>query len=269
MYSKKVVFLQRIINLKIQNAMTPELLIYPFLIILIGLFFVSFFLIWHWFDARELLHIVRADTKEKTLKAMRKGHNKCRILLIVNILLAIGYAPIPFYLNAYFGTLVYPALVFVVAIILLIMLRKHANEYRASIDDFIAINEAHVQEAAEARAREREEWKREAATLNPIAEQKIKELMGENYEVWYKHDILVGRNVLANMEEGLLYAQGIVIPFAEIREVRHGRKDLKLITDSSTHPFITLDFGAIPINPETGNKYKDEIAERIEKILDA
>mgnify|MGYP003429883790 CR=1 FL=1 len=83
MYSKKVVFLQRIINLKIQNAMTPELIIYPFLIILIGLFFVSFFLIWHWFDARELLHIVRADTKEKTLKAMRKGHNKCRILLII------------------------------------------------------------------------------------------------------------------------------------------------------------------------------------------
>ena len=137
--------------------MTPELIIYPFLIILIGLFFVSFFLIWHWFNARELLHIVRADTKEKTLKAMRKGHNKCRILLIVNILLAIGYAPIPFYLNAYFGTLVYPALVFVVAVILLIMLRKHANEYKASIDDYIVANEAHVQEAAETRAREREE----------------------------------------------------------------------------------------------------------------
>mgnify|MGYP006392477917 FL=1 len=92
--------------------------------------------------------------------------------------------------------------------------------------------------------------------------------MGDHYETWYQHDILVGRNVLANLEEGLLYAQGIVIPFAEIREVRHGRKDLKLITDSSTYPFITLDFGAIPINPATGNKYKDEIAERIEKILD-
>jgi hypothetical protein len=249
--------------------MTPELIIYPFLIILIGLFFVSFFLIWHWFDARELLHIVRADTKEKTLKAMRKGHNKCRILLIINILLAIGYVPVPFVYKEYMGTLVYPALVFVVAIVILLILRKYTKEHIASIDEYIVANEAHVQEAAEARAREREEWKREAATLNPIAEQKIKELMGENYEVWYKHDILVGRNVLANMEEGLLYAQGIVIPFAEIREVRHGRKDLKLITDSSTHPFITLDFGAIPINPETGNKYKDEIAERIEKILDA
>jgi hypothetical protein len=158
--------------------------------------------------------------------------------------------------------------VFGVNILILVLLRSRAKEYESSIDDYIAANEAHVQEAAEARAREREEWKREASTLNPIAEQKIKELMGENYEVWYKHDILVGRNVLANMEEGLLYAQGIVIPFAEIREVRHGRKDLKLITDSSTHPFITLDFGAIPINPETGNKYKDEIAERIEKILD-
>lgn len=248
--------------------MKTEFIVYPFLFVVIGLFLLSFFLIWHWFDAREQLRIVRADTREKTLKAMKKGHNKCRAMLLITLIVALAYIPVPLHFHTFFGTLVYPAVVFGVNILILVLLRSRAKEYESSIDDYIAANEAHVQEAAEARAREREEWKREASTLNPIAEQKIKELMGENYEVWYKHDILVGRNVLANMEEGLLYAQGIVIPFAEIREVRHGRKDLKLITDSSTHPFITLDFGAIPVNPETGNKYKDEIAERIEKILD-
>lgn len=248
--------------------MKPEFIIYPFLVVLIGLFLLSFFLVWHWFDAREQLHIVRADTRDKTLRAIKKGHNKCRMLLLLNILLSLGYVPLPFYVNDFYGTLVYSGVIFVVDIIFLVVLRAHAKTYRESIDDYITANEAHVQEAAAARAREREEWKREAATLNPIAEQKIKEALGDNYETWYKHDILVGRNVLVNLEEGLLYAQGIVIPINEIREIRHGRKDLKLITDNSNYPFITLDFGAIPVNPETGNKFKDEIAERIEKILD-
>lgn len=248
--------------------MRPEFIVYPFLVVLIGLFLLSFFLIWHWFDAREQLHIVRADTREKTLKAIKKGHNKCRALIGATLLLAILYVPIPLRFEIFFGTLIYSAVVALVDIILLIVLHKQAADYINTIDDYITINEAHVQEAAEARAREREEWKRDAPTLNPIAEQKIKEALGENYETWYKHDILVGRNVLVNLEEGLLYAQGIVIPINEIREIRHGRKDLKLITDNSNYPFITLDFGAIPVNPETGNKFKDEIAERIEKILD-
>jgi len=65
----------------------------------------------------------------------------------------------------------------------------------------------------------------------------------------------------------LLYVQGIVISFSEIMEVRLGRKDLKLVTSNSMHPFITIDFGALPINPETGNKYMDEIAEKLAKII--
>ena len=92
-------------------------------------------------------------------------------------------------------------------------------------------------------------------------------IYGDNNEVWYQHDILVGRNVLANTENQLLYAQGVIVPFSEIMEVRKGRKDLKLVTSNSMHPFITIDFGALPINPETGNKYMDEIADRLEKII--
>ena len=117
------------------------------------------------------------------------------------------------------------------------------------------------------REQQREQWKREAKELNPKALAYIKETMGDNYEVWFQHDILVSRNVLANREEGLLYAQGIVLPFNEIMEVRMGRKDLKLVTSNSTYPFITIDFGALPINPETGNTYKDEIAAEIEKMM--
>ena len=139
--------------------------------------------------------------------------------------------------------------------------------YLRSIDDYIMENEEHVREAAAERERMRDEWKRQATELNPQAQAIIKENLGDNYEVWYNHDILVGRNVLANRELELLYAQGVVIPFKEIMEVRPGRKDLKLVTSNSMHPFITIDFGALPINPETGNKYMDEIAEKLTKIL--
>ena len=57
------------------------------------------------------------------------------------------------------------------------------------------------------------------------------------------------------------------MPIAEIMEVRQGRKDLKLVTSNSNYPFITIDFGALPINPETGNRYKDEIAQKIEALI--
>jgi hypothetical protein len=50
-------------------------------------------------------------------------------------------------------------------------------------------------------------------------------------------------------------------------EVRLGRKDLKLVTSNSTYPFVTIDFGALPINPETGNKYMDELAEKIQALI--
>ena len=73
--------------------------------------------------------------------------------------------------------------------------------------------------------------------------------------------------MLVNRELGKMYVQGIVIPVSEIMEVRQGRKDLKLVTSNSTYPFITIDFGALPINPETGNRYKDEIAQKIEALM--
>jgi hypothetical protein len=124
-----------------------------------------------------------------------------------------------------------------------------------------------VREAAAERERQREEWRKEATTLNPQAKAYIDENLGANFETWFQHDILWSRCVLANREEGLLYAQGIILPFKEIMEIRPGRKDLKLVTSNSMHPFITIDFGALPINPETGNKYMDEIGEKVAAVM--
>ena len=168
----------------------------------------------------------------------------------------------------YYGTLTYSGVIIIADVLLLVSLKINANKYLNLVDDYVNENEEHVREAAAERARMREEWKRQAPVLNPQAEAQIKEALGDNYEVWFKHDILVGRNVLANMETEMLYVQGVVIPFKEIMEVRPGRKDLKLVTSDSMHPFVTIDFGALPINPETGNKYMDEIADRLAKIVE-
>lgn len=247
--------------------MRLEVLLYSLLFILIGLVLVSLFLVWHWFDARERLKVVREVTREQTMHAIRHAHNKCRILLYVSLLLALAYVPIPIFLHEYYSTLVYPGVVIIADLLMLFGLRARAKMYLASIDEYVNENEEHVREAAIQREQMREQWKHDAITLNPQALAVIKETFGDNYETWYQHDILVGRNVLANRELGLLYAQGIVIPFSEIMEVRYGRKDLKLVTTNSTYPFITIDFGALPINPETGNKYMDEIAEEIQKLI--
>ncbi len=247
--------------------MRLEILLYSLLFVLIGLMLVSFFLVWQWFDARDRLKVVREVTREQTIHAIHHAHNKCRVLLYISLLLAIAYVPIPFALQDFYGTLAYPGVVIIADALILFGLRARAKSYLACIDDCVNENEEHVREAAAAREREREEWRREAAVLNPQAEAIIKETLGDDYEVWYQHDILTGRNILANRELGLLYAQGIVIPFSEIMEVRMGRKDLKLVTSNSTYPFITLDFGALPINPETGNKYMDEIAEKIQQLI--
>lgn len=246
---------------------TFEILLYSLLFVLIGLTLVSFFLVWQWFDARERLKVVREVTREQTMHGIRHSHNKCRILLFIGLLLAIAYIPIPFTLGDYFSTLVYPGVVILADLLILIGLRVKAKEYIASIDDYVNENEEHVREAAAQREQLRDQWRREATTLNPQAKALIKETLGDEYETWYQHDILVGRNVLANRESGLLYVQGIIIPFSEIMEVRQGRKDLKLVTSNSSYPFITIDFGALPINPETGNMYKDEIAEKIESLI--
>ncbi len=247
--------------------MRLEFLLYTLIFILIGLMLVSFFLIWNWFDARAQVKVVREATREQTIHAIRHAHNKCRILLYVSLLLALCYLPIPFILGEYYGTLAYPGVVLLADFLMLYGLRSRAKMYISSIDDYVTENEDHVREAAAQREQKREQWRREAKDLNPKALAFIKENLGENYETWFQHDILVGRCVLANRELGLLYAQGILLPFKEIMEVRMGRKDLKLVTSNSTYPFVTIDFGALPINPETGNTYRDEIAVEIEKMM--
>ena len=247
--------------------MRPEYLIYTALFILIGLMFVSFFLVWHWYDARELLSVVRGGSRDETIRAIRRGHNKCRVLLLVGILVAAGVACLPYVLRDFKEMEVYPALVAVVDIVLLIILRVRTNKAIASVDDYIAENEEHVREAAAELDQKREQWRNEAAERNPVALARIKEALGDNYETWYRHDILLERNVLANTEEKILYAQGVVLPFSQIMEIRKGRKDLKLVTNNSMYPFVTLDFGKLTINPETGEMYKDEIAELIKRQM--
>ena len=267
-YKKSINFAAKIKLILKFNAMRPEEFVLYFLIfVLIGLMLVSFFLIWHWFDARDQLKVVREATREQTIHSIRHAHNKCRILLYISLFLTICYVPIPFFLGDYYGTLAYPGVVFIADILMLFGLRSRAKVYISSIDDYVTENEEHVREAAAQREQQREQWRREAKELNPQALEFIKENMGDNYETWFRHDILVGRNVLANRELGLLYAQGILLPFSEIMEVRMGRKDLKLVTSNSTYPFVTIDFGALPINPETGNTYRDEIAAEIEKMM--
>ena len=153
-------------------------------------------------------------------------------------------------------------------VLMLVAMHNIAKRYMENLDVYVERNEEHIREAAAERERQREEWRREAPVFNPQAQALIHETLGDNYETWYQHDILVGRNVLFNEEAGLLYAQGIVIPIKDIMEIRQGRKDLKLVTTDSTHPFVTLDFGVLPVNPETGNKYKDEIAEKLQKLIE-
>lgn len=244
-----------------------EFLLYSLIFVLIGLMLVSLFLVWHWFDAGDRVKVVREATREQTIHAIRHAHNKCRILLYVSLFLTLCYIPIPFVLGEYYGTLAYPGVVFIADMLMLIGLRNRAKMYIASIDDFVNENEEHVREAAAQREQKRAQWRKEAVTLNPQAKAEIEKVFGDNYETWYQHDILVNRNVLASRELGLLYAQGIIIPFSEIMEVRRGRKDLKLVTSNSMYPFITIDFGSLPINPETGNKYMDELAAEIEKLI--
>ncbi|MBR6118253.1 MAG: hypothetical protein IKQ11_05285 [Paludibacteraceae bacterium] len=244
-----------------------EFTLMALMFVLIGLMLVSFFLVWHWFDASDRLKVVREVTREQTMHEIHHSHNRCRILLGVGLLLALCYIPIPFVLDRYYNTLVYPGVVILADTLILVALRLKVRDAIADIDEYVNANEEHVREAIAEVKRVRDEWRKEAAVLNPQAKAQIAETMGDNYDVWYQHDILLGRNVLANVEAGLLYAQGVVIPFAEIMEVRKGRRDLKLVTNNSMHPFITIDFGALPINPETGNKYLDEIADKIEAIL--
>lgn len=244
-----------------------EILLYALLFVLIGLMLVSFFLIWQWFDAREQLKVVREITRDETKRNIRHSHNKCRALLYTSLLLALAYVPIPFVLDDFYSTLAYPGVVVLADLLMLFGLRSRAKSYIKSMDVYINENEEHVREANAEVIRMREQWRREAPELNPIAKALIKSTLGDDFEVWYKHDILIGRDVLASRENELLFVQGVVLPFREIMEVRRGRKDLKLVTSNSMHPFVTIDFGALPINPETGNKYMDEIADKLEQII--
>jgi len=247
--------------------MGHEILLYSLLFVLIGLMLVSLFLVWNWFDARDRLKVVREVTREQTIHAIHHAHNKCRILLYISLILALAYIPLPFYLGDYYSTLAYPGVVILANLLMLFGLRGRAKMYLASIDDYVNENEEHVREAVAERERQREEWRKQAPELNPKAAEYIHETLGDDYEMWFRHDILMGRCIMVNRESGLMFAQGLVLPFSEIMEVRPGRKDLKLVTSNSMHPFITLDFGALPINPETGNKYMDEIAEKLGEII--
>lgn len=247
--------------------MRLEFLLYALIFVLVGLMLVSFFLIWNWFDARNKLKVVREATREQTIHSIRHSHNKCRSFIVLSLILSILYVPIPFVLDDFYGTLAYPGVVFIADILMLAGMRKRAKAYIASIDDYVNENEEHVREVLAQYEHQREQWAKEAPIQNPKTEAFINELFGGDYEIWFRHDILLSRCVLANRELGILYIQGIVIPINEIMEVRMGRKDLKLITTNSTHPFIVIDFEMLPINPETGNKYMDEIAEKIQSLI--
>lgn len=244
-----------------------EFFLYALLFVLIGLMFVSLFLTWQWFDARDRLKVVREVTREQTILEIRHAHNKCRSLLYVSLILAAAYIPLPFLLGELYGTFAYAGVVVLVDALILFGLRARAKRYIESIDDYVQENEDHVRESLAQEAQRREEWRKQAKELNPQAAAIIKENLGENYETWFPHDILLNQCVLMDREQGLLYAQGIIIPVSSIMEVRRGRRDLKLVTNNSMHPFITIDFGSLPINPETGNKYMDEIATELEKLI--
>ncbi|MBO4689491.1 MAG: hypothetical protein J5621_01315 [Paludibacteraceae bacterium] len=244
-----------------------ELGLYTLLVVILGLMLVSFFLIWNWFDARERLHIVRADTREETIRGIHHGHNKCRVLLYISILLALLYVAMPFVIGDYLNTLAYPAIVIIADILMLVGLRRRSRDYIKSIDFYINLNEQYVHKQEEELKQKREEWKRKAAESNPKAEAVIRENLGDNYEIWFKHDILTALNVVANTEKGVLYAQGAIVPFHEIMEVRQGRKNLKLLTENSLYPYIIIDFDVQAVNPATGQKYKEEIAAKIEQQM--
>lgn len=248
--------------------MKLEFILYALLFVVIGWMLVSLFLTWHWFDAYDRLKVVREVTREQTIQEIHRARNKCRKFIYIGLGLALLYIPLPFILHDFYTTLVYPGVVMLVDCLMLLGLRSYANKYIEVIDDFVEENEEHIRELAEAREQDREQWKKDAPVLNPKTAQEIKEIFeGNDYEVWFPHDILLNRYVLANREMGILYAQGVVIPFSQIMEVRHGRKDLKLFTNNHMHPFVNLDFGVLPINPETGMKYKDEIAEKLSHLM--
>ncbi|MBR5677658.1 MAG: hypothetical protein IKX20_05935 [Paludibacteraceae bacterium] len=244
-----------------------EFLLYALIFILVGLMLVSFFLVWQWFDARDRLKIVRETTREQTIQAIHHVHNKCRILLFTSFALTLCYIPIPFALHTYYGTLAYPGVVALADILMLFGLRARAKSYIGAIDDRIQQNEDHAREAIAEKEREREQMRKDAPRLNKETEALVKELFDDKYELWFRHDILFNHCVLANRELDLLYAQGVVVRLSEIMEVRKGRMDLKLVTSNSLNPFIVIDFGVLPINPETGCKYMDEIADKLEKII--
>lgn len=247
--------------------MGTEFLLYSLLFVLIGLMLVSLFLVWNWFDARDRLKVVREVTREQTIHEIHHVHNKCRILLYISLFLAFCYIPIPFILGEMYSSLVYPGVVILANILMLIGLRSRAKMYIGAIDDYVNANEEEMREARAELERERDEWRKIAVDENPKMEAYFDELLGEGYEVWFRHDIRYLRCVLASPERNLLYAQGVVVPLSDIMEVRKGRKNLKLVTSNSMNPFITIDFGVLTINPETGNKYMDEIAERLEKLM--
>ncbi|MBQ7632137.1 MAG: hypothetical protein IJS82_05205 [Paludibacteraceae bacterium] len=247
--------------------MRPEYLVYILLFILIGWMFITFFLVWNWYDADDRLAIVRIGSRDETIRAIKRGHNRCRVVLYLGIAASLAFSVVPFLMRDFYTVLAYPAVVIAVNITILVVLHFKAQSDINEINDFIAANEEQVRLNAEELDRDREQWRKQAPNRNAIAKAHIQETMGDQYETWFEDDILVEHNVLANLEEGLLYAQGVVIPFSQIMELRKGRKSLKLITNNSRYPFVKIDFGKLPIDPETGEMYNDELALLIKRQM--
>ena len=243
--------------------MRLEFLLYALIFVLIGLMMVSFFLVWKWYDAKDRLGLARESSRDQTALEIRHVHNKCRVLLYISLALTLCYVPIPFILGEYYGTLAYPGVVMLADALMLFGLRARTKHYLSSLNRVVAENEQHIREVQEEKERARAQMLKEAPELNKQAEKVVYELFGGDYELWFRHDILLSKCVLVNREMDLMYAQGTIIKLSEIMEVRQGRLDLKLVTSNSMHPFVVIDFGALTINPETGNRYLEEIGSKL------
>ena len=48
--------------------MTAEIILYSLIFVLVGLMFLSFFLVWRWYDAEDRVKVVREVTREQTMQ---------------------------------------------------------------------------------------------------------------------------------------------------------------------------------------------------------
>lgn len=244
--------------------------LYALLFAVIVMIPVSIFVIVYRYDGSKMVKVARRDTREQTIEAIQREHREGKNIIYVTAALAAAYIVARLLyprMEPAYSTLAYAAVALVVSIVTWIGLSRQVNRDLHNLEEQINDNEAADEEARQKRQEERKVWEQQAAALNPQAEMLIQSALGTNYETWYKHDILRGRDVLANLETGVLFAQGQVIPFQEIMQVEKGTQKLKLITCNSSRPYVVIDFGALPINPATGLRYQDEVCLKIEQQI--